>query len=252
MKRRSLLQTLAERYPRTDREELYALVMGGRVRVAGHTVRDPATIVAPTAAIAFTAARYVSRAGDKLAAALAAWQPRVAGRVWLDAGASSGGFTDCLLRHGARLVHAVDVGHNQLDYRLRGDERVRIHERTNALSIAGRLDPTPDAFVCDLSFRSLRGAATALLSTVREAWGIALVKPQFELDAELRWGRSVPERLDRGVVAEHDARRIVDRLLDELATEAGITVVRRMVSPLPGRRGNREELVLLATGAGAR
>ena len=250
MKRRSLLPILAERHPQADRKELYALIMSGNVRVAGHTVRDPGAIVDPKARIVFTSARYVSRAGAKLAAALAEWDVRVSGRTWLDAGASTGGFTDCLLRHGARLVHAVDVGYNQLDYRLRSDERVQVHERTNVLSIADRLDPIPDAFVCDLSFRSLRGAAAALLSAVREKWGIALVKPQFELDAELRWGRSVPERLDGGVVAECDARRVVDRVLYELATTEGINVTRRMISTVPGSKGNREELVLLAAATG--
>lgn len=245
MKRRSLLQVLVERYPQSDRKELYARIMSGDVRVEGHTVRDPSVPVAVEATIVFSDSRYVSRAGAKLAAALDEWDVRVAGRVWLDAGASTGGFTDCLLQRGAAIVHAVDVGYNQLDYRLRRDERVRVHERTNALSIAGRLDPAPDVFVCDLSFRSLRGAAKVLLSSVRERWGIALVKPQFELDAELRWGRAVSERLADGVVDDRDAQRVVDRLIDELKTTEAIGVTQRIASPIRGNKGNREELILL-------
>lgn len=246
MKRRSLLQVLLERHRQSNRKELYARIMSGEVRVDGHTVRDPSIPVADDAAIVFTDSRYVSRAGAKLAAALDAWDLQVAGKIWLDAGASTGGFTDCLLQRGAAGVHAVDVGYNQLDYRLRRDERVHVHERTNALSVAGKLHPPPDAFVCDLSFRSLRGAATALLSSVRERWGIALVKPQFELDAELRWGRNVTERLEDGVVVDRDAQHVVDRLIDELATAEEIRVLQRIASPVRGNKGNREELILLA------
>ncbi|HKK47529.1 MAG TPA: SAM-dependent methyltransferase, partial [Alkalispirochaeta sp.] len=125
----SLLDLLTQQFAEYSRDELYRLVMCGEVRVNGGTITDPRQAVGAGATLAIVTRRFVSRGGEKLEAALEAWPINVAARTWLDAGASTGGFTDCLLQRGASLVHAVDVGYNQLDYRLRNDPRVRVHER---------------------------------------------------------------------------------------------------------------------------
>ncbi len=127
---------------------------------------------------------YVSRGGEKLAAGLDLWGIACEGKTWIDAGCSTGGFTDCLLRRGASLVYAIDVGENQLDWRLRADPRVRVMESTNVMAVrAEELDPVPDSAVADLSFRSLRQAAARILGLTTERRGIFLVKPQFEFAA---------------------------------------------------------------------
>jgi 23S rRNA (cytidine1920-2'-O)/16S rRNA (cytidine1409-2'-O)-methyltransferase len=239
-KKRPLLDVLAGRYPDDERESLMARVSCGEVFVEGERVRDPKREVALDADIALSSPRYVSRGGEKLEAALGAWKLAVAGKVFLDAGASTGGFTDCLLAHGARLVHAVDVGYNQLAYRLRRDSRVQVHERTNIREIES-LDPSPDAAVCDLSFRSLRGIAGRLLELSCEGWAVALVKPQFELrDAA---GGS-EQRFDGVLREEAEAVQVLDTVLAALEQE-GAFATRVMSSPLRGRRGNREFLCLL-------
>jgi 23S rRNA (cytidine1920-2'-O)/16S rRNA (cytidine1409-2'-O)-methyltransferase len=189
-------------------------------------------------------ARWVSRGGEKLAAAFAAWKFDVAGRTILDAGSSTGGFTDCLLQHGAALVHCVDVGRGQLAWKLRTDARVRVHEGVNVMDLGpGDLDPRPDRAVADLSFRSLRGAAPVILRLTREGLGIFLAKPQFE------W-RDHPEDF-RGVVDDLSAlagilRGLVADLWDEGAFTLGMTP-----SPIEGRKGNREFLLLVADRPGA-
>ncbi|TVQ40643.1 MAG: TlyA family RNA methyltransferase [Spirochaetaceae bacterium] len=246
-----LLRVLRQREPDTPPKELYARIVCGQIYVNGERVRDPAAAVEPGAAIEYRRRRYVSRGGDKLHAALAEWRIPVAGKVFLDAGASSGGFTDCLLQFGAACVHAVDVGYNQLDYRLRSDPRVAVHERTNLMTLPA-LDPPADAAVADLSFRSLHGAAGKLLSLSADGWAIVLVKPQFELAAALR-RRSTPSR-SAGSVRDAEGGVVRDRgvLLQTLLRLAGqldsdrIAVRRVLASPIAGRRGNREFLFLIA------
>lgn len=229
-------------------------------------MRDPAARVARGAVIELQSRpRYVSRGGEKLHAALAAWSIPVQDKVFVDAGASTGGFTDCLLQSGARVVHAVDVGYNQLDYRLRCDSRVIVHERTNLMDLEP-LEPPPDAAVADLSFRSLRGAARKLLSLTSAGWGIVLVKPQFELASALKTGSGGRGRRDRGsgygnargateldagaalgagVIRDADVlREILLRLQRDLRAD-GVLVKRALSSPLVGRRGNREFLFLI-------
>ncbi len=223
--------------------------MCGDVRVDGGTETDPRRSVPADARIEITGRRYVSRGGEKLAAALEAWGISPTGRVWLDAGASTGGFTDCLLQGGATAVHAVDVGYNQLDFSLRRDTRVVVHERTNIGDLhETELDPPPDAAVCDLSFRSLRGVLRSILDLTRLGWGIALLKPQFELAAEHRWGgRATPNVLDAagGVARGSERDEVIERVCDELERDEGVVVLRRMTSPVAGRGGNREVLLLV-------
>jgi 23S rRNA (cytidine1920-2'-O)/16S rRNA (cytidine1409-2'-O)-methyltransferase len=248
MKKVPLLQLLQSKYPATQKKELHAAVLCGEVRVNGERVTDPKRQCPVTAAveIAGSEQRFVSRGGYKLEAALQRWSGRVTvrGRVWLDAGASSGGFTDCLLQHGARAVHAVDVGYNQLDYRLRRDARVYVHERTNIMDLS-RLEPCPAAAAADLSFRSLRGAAEHLLSLTAEGMLIALAKPQFE----------TPRLRDSGydgiIRGPQEAADILHSLIEELGRRE-VRTAALMPSPVPGRAGNREFLLLLTAAAAFR
>jgi 23S rRNA (cytidine1920-2'-O)/16S rRNA (cytidine1409-2'-O)-methyltransferase len=223
--------------------------MCGEVRVDGGTVTDPRTPVSTDAKLSIVTRRFVSRGGEKLEAAFRVWRLRAGDRVWLDAGASTGGFTDCLLQRGAEAVHAVDVGYNQLDYRLRTDSRVIVRERTNIVGLVGAdLDPVPDAAVCDLSFRSLRGVLRSILNLTREGWAVALLKPQFELAAENRWNRGRDAgALDAGsgVIRGVDRTAVIERVCRELADEEGVVVHRAMDSPITGHDGNREVLLLV-------
>lgn len=245
MKRRApLLDVLCRYFPDYSRDELYRLVMCGEVLVEGETVTDPRLPVPGDRAFTIHRKRYVSRGGEKLEAALRTWKISATGRSWVDAGASTGGFTDCLLQHGAQRVFAVDVGYNQLDYRLRTDERVTVMERTNILSVSS-LDPRPDAAVCDLSFRSLRGVIAHLLNLTREGWGIALLKPQFEAAAEVRWGRRNADVVENGVVGGEAREEVIVGTILSLEADEGVRVTRRLASPLAGKQGNTEELILV-------
>ena len=221
--------------------------MCGEVRVDGERVRDPRRIVTGASAIAVQhETALASRAGYKLLHALERFAVPVADKVVLDAGAATGGFTDCLLRRGVRHVHCVDVAYGALAYRLRNDSRTTVHERTNVMHLRpGRLRPDPDGAVCDLSFRSLRGAAARILTLTREGWLVALIKPQFEWRTA---GLGAPtERFD-GLVRGADAIvAVVNALQAGLAAE-GLTIRRCTPAPVSGRRGNREVLGLLTAG----
>ena len=246
----TLLARLCERYPETGRAHWYAAVVCGEVRVDGERVRDPRrTVTGASVVVVRNEPALASRAGYKLRHALARFGAPVAGKVVLDAGAATGGFTDCLLRRGARHVHCVDVAYGMLAYRLRNDPRTSVHERTNVMHLrTGCLRPEPDAAVCDLSFRSLRGAAARLLELTREGWLIALIKPQFEWRAAA-FG-APPERFD-GLVRGADAIvAVVRKLQADLAVE-GVAIRRCTVAPVSGRRGNREVLGLLTAGRSA-
>ena len=182
--------------------------------------------------------RFVGRGGDKLAAALDRFAVPVGGSRALDAGASTGGFTDCLLQYGARRVVAVDVGYGQLHERLRADPRVESVERTNVRELApGDLGPPFDIVVADLSFISLRTVLPPLLGPAAPgAHVVLLVKPQFEA------GRDEAAR-GRGVIRDPEVwRRVLDEVLIALRT-AGAAIMGTMVSPLTGADGNVEFLV---------
>ncbi len=243
MKKRPLLGLLQERYNDYTKDELYALVLCGNVVVDGERNRDPRRTVAEDASIElFGGGRYVSRGGDKLARAIELWKIPVSGRCFVDAGASTGGFTDCLLQNGAAAVHAVDVGYNQLDFRIRSDRRVIVHERTNIMAVGpGDLLPPPDAAVADLSFRSLSGAASHLIGLTREGWAVALAKPQFETRGEIPDFSGVIE--DENIIAG-----VLDSLWSELESE-GVRVNAITASPVRGRKGNREFLLWIEGGA---
>ncbi|WP_018527398.1 TlyA family RNA methyltransferase [Alkalispirochaeta alkalica] len=243
-RRRALLEALCLQYPSLSRDYLYRCIMCGEVRRGDQKITNPRELVGQDDSFLITRPRFVSRGGEKLEAALSAWKIDPSGRRWLDAGASTGGFTDCLLQHGAALVHAVDVGYNQLDYRLRRDPRVLSQERTNVRDLQS-LDPRPHAAVCDLSFRSLRGVLAHLLDLTLEGWALALLKPQFEAAAEVRWGRRDASDAASGVVSGDLRDQVVAEVILSLEREEGVRVLRHLTSPVAGRQGNREELLLV-------
>jgi 23S rRNA (cytidine1920-2'-O)/16S rRNA (cytidine1409-2'-O)-methyltransferase len=200
----------------------------------------PARLVAAADAIVVggRARLYVSRGGDKLAAGLDGFDISVAGVRALDAGASTGGFTDCLLQRGARQVVAVDVGYGQLHERLRGDARIDLRERTNVRALdAAAIGGPVDLVVADLSFISLRTVAPALLACARPGADLVLlVKPQFEA------GRAEASR-GRGVIRDPDVR---SRVLEEVSgtlSDLGAAIMGTMESPLTGADGNVELLL---------
>jgi len=233
--RRRILDVLQEHFPDISPKELCAAVMCGEIKINGHTVRDPSAEIDSHAAVSRTVRDFVSRGGRKLDFALSTWDITVAGMVLLDAGSSTGGFTDCLLQHGASHVHAVDVGYNQLDWKLRRDPRVFVHERTNIMDMQS-LDPPPAMAVADLSFRSLRGAARKILSLTMQNRCIALIKPQFEIG-----GRQ--EDFD-GVVRDRNLLvSVVAGLLKDLLEE-GVHTSKLVRSPITGAKGNIELLAL--------
>ena len=239
MKKRPLLEVLRELEPGSDREDLLARILCGEVRVDGARIRDPRFPV-DRGEVSFERRRFVSRGGLKLDGALSAHGPAVAGLCLLDAGCSTGGFTDCLLQRGASRVIAVDVGYGQLDSRLRRDPRVTLLERTNILSLArDSLPAAPDAAVADLSFRSLRGVAAHLLALTSRRWLLALVKPQFEL-------RSAGAEF-RGVVRDPEVRhQVLVSLAVDLGAE-GVHLQRAAAASPAGTRGNREYFFWLSS-----
>jgi 23S rRNA (cytidine1920-2'-O)/16S rRNA (cytidine1409-2'-O)-methyltransferase len=239
-----LLTLLSTRYPGMSEKELFSAVLRGRVTVDGREGLKPKEPVPPEADIRLRPdSRFASRGGEKLDYALEAWRCAVRGLRFIDAGSSTGGFTDCLLRRGAAGVYAVDVGYNQLDYRLRRDARVSVMERTNVMKLTAADFPiVPDQAVADLAFRSLRKAAHHILELTAEGRGIFLAKPQFEEQA--------PAPEFDGVVRDASRLRgILEELFRDLEAE-GVRVLKAVSSPLRGRRGNREYLLLLSLGGG--
>ncbi len=230
-----------------SRDQAAELIGEGRVAVGGLTAGKPATQVARDAAITVrggAGAQYVSRGGHKLAGALAAFGGlTVAGRRCLDAGASTGGFTDVLLRAGAGHVIAVDVGYGQLAWALRGDPRVTVLERVNVRELRPeQVAPPPGLVVADLSFISL---ATPLPALVRcaapDADFVFLVKPQFEVGK----GRVGPG----GVVREPGLRAEAVSGVARAGAGHGLGVAGITASPLPGPAGNVEYFLWLRRGA---
>jgi len=220
-----------------SRAEAQALILAGKVRVAGETVRRPdRQLRAGEAPELAPVAPYVSRGGQKLAPALVAFGIQVEGRVCADVGASTGGFTDVLLQRGAARVYAVDVGRGLLHWRLRQDPRVVPMERTNARNLEAFPEPVSLAVV-DVSFIGLTTVLPALGRAAPGAELVVLFKPQFEVD--------------RGSVGEGGVVR------DEAAVESALTsfrswceghgfaVLGQVASELPGAAGNREILLHL-------
>jgi len=233
---------LVERGLVASRERARRLVMAGAVLVADRPVTKPGTEVPDDAAIRLRGddSPYVSRGGEKLAGALDAFALDVRDRVALDVGASTGGFTDCLLQRGARRVIAVDVGYGQLAWRLRQDPRVVVIERTNARKLTAEMLPEQaDVAVIDVSFISLATVLPAVAATVTPGGTIvALVKPQFEV------GRG---RVGKGGVVRDPALRAEAVATVRAAAERiGLAVQGEVESVLPGPKGNREVFLRLS------
>jgi 23S rRNA (cytidine1920-2'-O)/16S rRNA (cytidine1409-2'-O)-methyltransferase len=223
-----------------SRAEAARLILAGRVRLPGGAVPKPGRLVPPDTPLAPVAPpRFVGRGGDKLAAALATLGVRVEGRVCLDVGASTGGFTDCLLGRGARLVHAIDVGRGQLHPRLRGDPRVVVWEGVNARHLApDRFPDRPTLATVDVSFISLEKVLPAVARCLADPGEIvALVKPQFEVGRG-RVGKG-------GVVRAWEARRAAVRQVALAAARMGLRVGGVAASALAGPKGNREVFLRL-------
>jgi len=230
-----------------SREQAGELVAAGLVAVAGQRAAKPATQVARDTPITVTESGepgYVSRGGHKLAGALAAFVPAglvVQGRSCLDAGASTGGFTDVLLRAGAAHVVAADVGYGQLAWSLRTDPRVTVMDRVNVRTL-DRVSPVPGLVVADLSFISLTLVLPALIACAApDADFLLLVKPQFEV-GKGRVGAG-------GVVRETTDRSAAVHRVTAAAGQLGLGVEGVTASPLPGPAGNVEYFVWLRRGA---
>ncbi|MHB8147905.1 MAG: TlyA family RNA methyltransferase [Vulcanimicrobiaceae bacterium] len=222
----------------TTRSQARALIMEGRVRVDGIPAHKPGQSVRSQASIQITQPRrFVSRGGEKLDHALAAFAIDVTAATALDVGASTGGFTDALLQRGAAEVTAVDVGYGQLDWRLRNDTRVHVMERTNFRHLPDDAFPAGfDAIAIDTSFISLRTILARAVGYLRESGCIvALVKPQFEAGRE-RLGTG-------GVVRDPQVHRAVLREVRDAAVALGLAPVNLVASPLLGPAGNREFLM---------
>ena len=248
-RRLRLDQELVRRGLARSREHASELVAARRVKVSGVVAQKPATGVTTDVAIVVAedpdTPDYVSRGGHKLAGALAAFGPLglgVAGRRVLDAGASTGGFTDVLLREGAAEVVAVDVGYGQLAWRLQQDERVRVHDRTNIRDLeVGTIGGPVDLVVGDLSFISLELVLDALLAVTRPDGDLALmVKPQFEVGKD-RVGKG-------GVVRDLALRAEAVTTVADAAARRGWGAVAVTTSPLPGPSGNVEFFLWLRHG----
>ncbi len=223
-----------------SRAKAQALIMAGQV-FSGHArIAKPGEMLAGTCDLSVRGAEHpwVSRGGIKLAHGLAHFGLSAEGRVCLDIGASTGGFTDVLLQGGASLVHAVDVGHGQLAWKLRNDPRVRVHEKTNARYLTAEIVPPPvDALVCDASFIGLRTVLPAALALCGpDAFAIALIKPQFEAG---------PRQVGKGGVvrdaAVHEA--VCATIETWWAGLPGWRVAGITPSPITGPGGNREFLI---------
>jgi 23S rRNA (cytidine1920-2'-O)/16S rRNA (cytidine1409-2'-O)-methyltransferase len=225
---------LVERGLAASRSQAQALVLAGRVP----GFDKPGTQVDEGIDLAVEQSpRYVSRGGEKLEHALEALEVDVAGLDCLDVGASTGGFTDCLLQHGAARVIAVDVGYGQLHPRLRNDPRVTVLERTNARAVTA-LPFAPRLVTCDVAFISVRKALPPVLRLAAPGWqALVLVKPQFEAERG---------QAPKGVVRDPQVHRRVLREVAEAALGWGAETVGVVDSGLPGPKGNREFFLQLA------
>ncbi len=245
MKKQRIDLLLVERGLAESRNRAQRLVMAGEVRVNGEMVHKSSTKVAVDAKIdVMQRPKYVSRGGKKLAAAIEAFNVDVSGKVCADVGASTGGFTDCLLQNGAEKIFAIDVGYGVLHWKLRNDPRVVVMERINARYLDNLPEPV-SLVTIDASFISL----ALLLSTVKDWFDgnngqvIALIKPQFEA------GRKAAARYAGVIKDEAVHKKVIEEIL-ESAAALGFTPVGLISSPIKGPKGNVEFLVDLRLESG--
>jgi 23S rRNA (cytidine1920-2'-O)/16S rRNA (cytidine1409-2'-O)-methyltransferase len=238
-------QALVERGLCQSRESAKRSVLAGQVRINGQLARKPSDAVAPQDQIALDAPeKYVSRGGFKLEHALNHFRLDAGGLTAIDIGASTGGFTDCLLQHGANRIYAVDVGQGQLAWRLRRDPRVVVMERTNARQLTPASFPPDfapvDMVVMDCSFISLRKILPPAIALLRQSGNIiALVKPQFEA------GKAEADR-GAGVIRDPAIhQRVLEDLRAFVGSRTGVAWRGVTESPLLGPAGNKEFLALI-------
>ena len=231
---------LVRRELASSRQEAQELIGVGRVLVNGAVASKPAHLVARGDAVHVSGPprRFVSRGGEKLQAAIDFFEPAVRGSRVLDAGASTGGFTDCLLQSGAREVVAVDVGHGQLHPKIRSDDRVVVIERFNVRDMrVSDIGGSVDFVVADLSFISLSVVVEALTSVLSPGGGmILLVKPQFEV------GRADASRT-KGIISDPLLHDQACESVKRACENSGVEVVGIIASPLLGQGGNQEFLL---------
>ena len=237
---------LLERGLVASRERAQALILAGKVLVEGQKVEKAGTAVDVKANVAVTGndLKYVSRGGLKLEKAIEQWKLDVRGATCLDVGASTGGFTDCLLQHGAARVIAVDTGYGQIDFRLRQDSRVSLLEKTNARYLEpAQLGAAIDLVVMDVSFISatlvlpavIRAAFDEMKTPARKREAVVLVKPQFEVGRELV-GKG-------GIVRDERAQQNATEKVRQALISLGATQTDVTESPITGAEGNREFLL---------
>ncbi|MFO1024792.1 MAG: TlyA family RNA methyltransferase [Acetobacteraceae bacterium] len=223
-----------------SRSRAQALILAGKIFSGERRIAKAGDMLSPDTPLEVRGQDHpwVSRGGIKLAHGLAHFGYDPAGRICLDIGASTGGFTDVLLAHGAAKVHAVDVGHGQLAWKLRQDPRVVVHEKTNARYLDAAAVPDPiGALVCDASFIGLATVLPAPLALCAPgAWAIVLIKPQFEAQAAAAKGKGVI----RDAAVHQD---VCDRITAWWQTLAGWTVDGIAQSPITGPEGNKEFLL---------
>jgi 23S rRNA (cytidine1920-2'-O)/16S rRNA (cytidine1409-2'-O)-methyltransferase len=234
MKRERLDISLVARQLADSREKAKRLVLAGAVRVNGQVAAKPSDMVEESAILTVDAAeKYVSRGGHKLEAALDAFQINCNGKTCIDLGASTGGFTDCLLQYGAGCVHAVDVGKGQLAWKLRQDNRVVVHDEVNARSFTGEV---VDIVTIDVSFISLTKVLPAAVQLVRPGgYLVALIKPQFEAGR-----RDVGKG---GVVRDPLVHERVQAEVGDCGLSLGLRLLGIVQSPILGPAGNKEFLI---------
>lgn len=232
----SVVQLLKTFDSTLDTDKAQALVVCKNVYVNGELCTDPKQMFDINSSVEVLFPKYVSRGGFKLEKALKEFDFNVEGAVVLDAGSSTGGFSDCLLQNGAKTVHCVDVGYNLLDFKVRNDSRTLVHEKCNIMAVES-LEPRPDVAVADLSFRSIRGAASHLLDLTVKRLVIALIKPQFEVP---RWQENFT-----GVI--QDSELLKETLINvyEILAKENVGIKAATVSPIKGHKGNTEFLALL-------
>lgn len=249
MERERIDKLLVERGLASSRTRAQAMIMAGAVLVEEQRVEKPSDLISPNARVRIKGAndpanRYVGRGGLKLEAALHEFAIDVNGLLCLDIGASTGGFTDCLLQHGARRVVAIDVGHNQLDWRLRNDARVESREGINARYLKPEeFDLKFDLATIDVSFISATKVLPAVVNLLTDrARVITLIKPQFEV------GRGEVGR--GGIVTDPEQHARVIEKVNDAARRLGLKVGGVIESPIQGAEGNREYLALYERTAG--
>ena len=239
--RKRLDQLLVEKELLVSRQKARAIIMAGLVMVDGKRVDKPGHLVNPSASIDLLGPDhpYVSRGGIKLEAALREFTIDVKGLTILDVGSSTGGFTDCLLQHGAKKVYAVDVGYGQLAWSLRKDPRVVVLERTNIRHLSAlEIEDAIDGAVIDTSFISLRIVVPATASLLQKgSFILALIKPQFEA------GKGMVGK--GGVVRDRVLQESIVNDLTAFFSQSGLAVCGTGESPIKGAKGNKEFFIYL-------